>query len=79
MVIDGQVFMGMGDTSLAIVGYLYSRLGRALEILSGIQQPPRATDDFDPLWAEMVSDGHADVEEIAIELFFALTGKKPKK
>jgi hypothetical protein len=76
--ITGQICMGSGNFSLAEMGYLYSRLSDAFDILSGIQQSPMATDAKE-VWEKYkkeTSDGEYDIEKIAKEIYLALTGEK---
>jgi hypothetical protein len=76
--ITSQIFMGSGNFSLAEMGYLYSRLHDAFDILGGIQQVPHCTDSKE-VWEqheEDYADGAYEVEKIAKEIYLALTGKR---
>jgi hypothetical protein len=81
MEIREQICMGSGDYSYAMVGRLYTQLGRAIEILNGIQQVPPVTTPQDRWkeWEQQVEDGEIEIEQIAYEIFVGLTGKKPKR
>ena len=76
--IDGQIFMGAGEISMAKVGHLYMRLGEAIDILNGIQQPPSPVEPEDTYeqYMQDVEEGQAEVREIADEIYLALTGDK---
>ena len=77
--IKGQVFMGSGQFSMVECYHLHRRLEDAFTILSGIQQPPRATseDDFKQSQVDY-EEGVSDIEQIAKEICMGLTGKKIK-
>jgi hypothetical protein len=77
MHIDRQLFMGAGDHSLAQVGYLHQQLSRAITTLGGIQQAPMSTDPNDPDWDTVVEEGQHEVDQIAREIYLALTGERP--
>lgn len=70
--------MGNGDRSMAGVGDLFLKLSQALIILSGIQQPvhPECQSAVNRLAVE-IEDGQEELEEIATDIFVALTGKNP--
>ena len=72
-----QIFMGMGTHSLAYIGRLHMQLGKALDILNGIQQPPspHESEESCKQWEQDFENGQMDVELIAKEIFVALTGK----
>lgn len=79
--IEGQVHMGMGDHSYAYMGYLHQRLSHAFTILSGIQQPPHATDSEESCrqYEQDVEDGEIELEQIAREIYLGLTGVRPPR
>ncbi len=72
---NGLLFMGAGESSLAHVGHLYTRLGRAIDTLGGIQQPDCIHEAPDPKDDENRADGEREVEMIAKEIYTALTGR----
>lgn len=73
--IRGQIFMGSSHT-LADMGHLYNELGRALNILGGIQQPGHPETEEDCKHEKyMVLSNQMEVDAIAREIYMALTGK----
>jgi hypothetical protein len=75
--LTGQIFMGAGEHSGAMIEHLRSKLDEALETLGGIQQPPTCWDPPEVCNQHMedVKTGQAEIEEIAREIFLGLTGK----
>ena len=76
-----RIFMGAGDHSLAQMGHLHSQLERAFSTLSGIQQPPMATDSEEAFrqYEQEVEDGEIEIEMIAREIYIGLTGDAPPR
>lgn len=79
--INRQIFMGDGDKSMVQCYYLHQRLEEAFHILNKIQQQPRPIDppkSFEEHDREY-EEAKKDTEDIAKEIYVALTGKKPWK
>lgn len=77
LIIDRRINFSSPDC-LEQVFHLRSQLNKALDILSGIQQPPMSTDSeavFDE-WEERSGEGTRNVRRVADEIFLALTGEK---
>lgn len=79
--IDGLIFMGAGERTKEQVEYLHKRLEEALSILGGIQQGPDPTDPNSACEQHdhEVAEGEKEIEQIAREIYLALTGKSPDK
>jgi len=77
--IKNQIFFGCGDSSLADVGRLYLELARGLNILGGIQQPPtiHESEAICKKHEQECEEAQEALEEIATEIFIALTGRNP--
>lgn len=79
MHLDKQIFMGNGEHSMARCHYAHRLLEEAFEILNGIQQPPRPGCDppeaFDQHELD-VENGEMRLQQIANELYLAITGKR---
>jgi hypothetical protein len=74
--ITKQIFMGSGGFAMAEVEHLHAQLDEALSILSGIQQSPMSTDPegSHDIFMEQVKEGEVRLDDIAKEIFVALTG-----
>jgi len=73
-----QIFMGNGDYSMARCHELTSDLHRAFNILSAIQQAPRAIDPEESCkqYENDVIDGRIELKIIAEKIVMGLTGQK---
>lgn len=74
--ITEQIFLGNGDYSMELVKHLHAKLDEAVDILSGMQQPPMSTDPegTHARHLEEIEEGKAKLDDIAKEIFVALTG-----
>jgi hypothetical protein len=67
-----MVFLGNGDASMAEVQRLHERLDEALSILSGLQQPPMATEAPDPDEDDLRNEQEAELRDVVRDVAAAL-------
>lgn len=73
----GQIFMGNGVHSMADSYQLHHKLERALNIISGLQQPPRSTSGEQAACEEAERwMAESDLESLARQIYEALTGNE---